>query len=104
MTECPYCLRKNDTHAPTEPDHVPPSEGDVSICWKCHNLGIFREDGTVRKTSPEEDADLRSHDNIRDALMVMGKAVTPTAAADILRHAQEWEASHLQTETGIEDA
>ena len=90
-TTCPYCGRSNEAHAPTDPDQKPPSAGDVSICWKCLGISIFQEDGTVRRTTPEEDADLRTHENIQDALRVMRKAAGPTAAADILRHAQEWQ-------------
>ena len=102
---CPYCERENDTHAPTGQDNEGPADGDVSICWKCHNIGIFEENGTsVRRTSPEEDVKLRQDEHILNALMVVKKAPGPTAAADLLRHHDAWQASHLRTETGPDNA
>lgn len=103
MTTCPYCGRENDTHAPTGNDYEVPSDGDVSVCWKCHRFGIFTADGSVRATTPEEDADLHASPQMQDVLNVLTKAaVGPTKAADILRHAEAWEAGHLQTETGTD--
>lgn len=93
---CPFCGRENDSHAPTGNDYQIPEEGDVSICWKCHGVGIFQGDGTVRKPSPEEDANLRAAPEIADALMVISKAQGPTKAADILRTAERWEGGTLQ--------
>jgi len=95
-TTCPYCGRENDSHAPTGNDYHVPEEGNVSICWKCHNIGIFQGDGSVRKVSPEEDAELRAAPEIQDVLMVLKKAQGPLAAADILRTAERWEPGHLQ--------
>lgn len=95
-TTCPYCGRNNEAHAPTGNDYHVPAEGDVSICWKCHGVGIFQADGSVRSTSPEEDAELRKAPEIADALMVIRKAQGPTVAADILRTAERWEPGKLQ--------
>lgn len=95
-TTCPYCGRENDSHAPTGNDYEVPEEGNVSICWKCHGLGIFQGDGTVRRVSPEEDAELRAAPEIRDVLMVLKKSHTPLAAADLLRTAERWEPGTLQ--------
>lgn len=102
--QCPYCLRENDTHAPTDNLEDQPSPGDVSICWKCHQIGIFTEDGTIRRASPEEDAKIRTEDNVRDALMVIQKSYLPTEAAALLRASSEWTAERFRTETGEENA
>lgn len=98
-TDCPYCLRENDSHAPTGDEKDTPEPGDVSICWLCRNIGMFTEEGTVRKISPEEDAEIRKHQSITDTLMVLEKAAGPTQAADILRTAQAWETGKLNDHT-----
>jgi hypothetical protein len=100
-TTCPYCGRENDSHASTDDPNSKPSEGDVSICYKCRNIGIFTEEG-VRKASPEEDTEIRSHQNIQDALLALDKALGPLQAVDILRHAHEWQAARLHDHTGEE--
>lgn len=101
--DCPYCGRENDSHAPTDDPEDIPEDGDVSICWGCLNLSIFTEGGSIRPTSPEEDADLRSKPDIQDALMVLSKSPTPSAAADVLQHAHQWHPEQFRTNTGEEN-
>lgn len=96
-TTCPYCGRSNEAHAPTGKDYETPEAGDVSVCWKCHNLAIFQADGSVREATPEEDTELREAPEIRDVLMALKKSsLGPTKTAELLRHAEAWEAGELK--------
>lgn len=47
--ECWRCLYPFEAHTPAaEPRQADPVEGDVSLCWQCGNVGIFRRvDGAL---------------------------------------------------------
>jgi hypothetical protein len=52
MTTCPFC---NNPHSGRTGGMVP-EDGDITLCYKCGELGIFDEatDGGVRKPFEDE--------------------------------------------------
>lgn len=86
-TCCPYCGRTNDQHSGKDPNDVP-AAGDMSICWRCHNLAVFDDgpDGLVtRKPTPEELERLVPDPELRRALGALAESYTVTAALDLWR-------------------
>lgn len=51
------CLKCGAIHdaatAPMDPT-AKPSDGDLSVCWKCGYLSAFTDDGKLRKLTPVE--------------------------------------------------
>lgn len=50
---CPHCGAENDTVAGFGGTEKP-SAGDISICAKCTNVGIFTEFGVVRQLTTDD--------------------------------------------------
>ena len=63
---CLYCNHKLDGATQVNGNHQP-KPGDVSICIACGNVSIFKEDMTLRKPSPEEEAEMQNDPNILEA-------------------------------------
>ncbi len=54
---CPHCGELHDGAAAMTSDH-PPTEGDVGICFECGGWTVFQADGSRRKPTPEEQAEI----------------------------------------------
>ncbi len=80
ITACPWCGRQNDALAGTADPADLPKPGDVSICWGCHGLALFTEDGSLRRAKVAERARLLADPEIQKALAAMNRAVTPLEA------------------------
>jgi len=52
---CPFCGSLHD-HATNTTTEAKPNAGDVSICFDCTSIGVFDENGSVRKPTEEEKA------------------------------------------------
>jgi len=76
-TNCPHCGRLNDCHSTTDPSE--PSEGDVSLCWKCGGIAIFTEDG-VRTPTPEEEVQISRDPDVQKFRYAIQEAITPSEA------------------------
>lgn len=78
---CPHCGRENKAHdGPTE--DATPEPGDVSICWRCHGIGIYTAFG-IRIPTPTEDTELRNDPKVRAALAAMAESYTPSQASNL---------------------
>jgi hypothetical protein len=82
QTNCPHCGRLNDQHATDE--DKPPSEGDVSLCWKCGGAALFTTDG-VRKPTIEEEADISQDPDVKKFRYAMAESFTPSQAVRMVR-------------------
>lgn len=83
---CPGCGRVNDQA--TSHEDIQPSEGDVSICWKCHTIAIFHEVGGVMYTrlpNREEAAELAADPEIKRYVHAMTEAYTPLQSIEMLK-------------------
>lgn len=83
--QCPSCGRTNDGHDGPTPESQP-SDGDVSICWRCHALSLY-VDGPfglrLRKPTDAEAEELANDPRIRDALHLVAESPTPADAASL---------------------
>jgi len=79
---CPHCGRLNDQHATDEPKE--PTEGDISLCWKCGGAAIFTSDG-VRKPTDEEEADISKDPDVKKFRYAMAEALTPSQAVRLVK-------------------
>ena len=80
---CPHCGRTNEAHAGVDDDQRP-EPGDVSICWACRQPSLYTETG-LRLPTAEEDAEIRSDPNVRQALAAMRESHTPSQANELRR-------------------
>lgn len=51
---CPYCGAKNSAAANPQGEETPKAS-DLAICFYCTQVGIYEDDLTVRKMTPEEE-------------------------------------------------
>jgi hypothetical protein len=65
-------------HGTRDPE-TKPSEGDISLCWKCGGIAIFTEDG-VRKPTAEEEADISQQPDVKKFRYAIYEALTPSQA------------------------
>lgn len=79
--KCPHCGREHEYHDGSTPD-AKPKPGDVSVCWKCRNFGIYTNFG-IRLPTPEEDAEIRSDPKVRAVLGLMEESYTPDQASEL---------------------
>ena len=49
--KCPNCSRVLDGATAVDTDHAP-QEGDISICFYCHNLSIYQGNGKDLHLAP----------------------------------------------------
>ena len=85
--KCPQCGRLNERHDGATPNSKP-SEGSISICWKCSGIGIFAMTNgalEIRLPSAEEQAELEAHPQIRAARAVIMESYTPDQAVSLWR-------------------
>lgn len=52
--KCPFCGSLNDRVTYVGEGDPAPDPGDTSICFRCGEVGVFTELGTVRKPNAEE--------------------------------------------------
>lgn len=77
---CPNCGRTNDCHS--EPGAARPSQGDMGICWGCHEPYVFELTG--RRFLPDEWT--AEHEQAyRQVLGVMLESHSPTEATTLRR-------------------
>lgn len=87
-TTCPHCGRENNMHAETFDTKTGPEDGDVSICWKCHEVSFFASDrpGGLRKPeTPQEIWNATMEPQIQQAIHAMRESYTPTQAAALTK-------------------
>jgi len=77
-TTCPHCNKFQDQA--TGKKNTRPRPGDVSICWKCFELGIYEQDLSLRKPSEIELQELLENPSIKEALRVTKNSNRPTEA------------------------
>lgn len=78
---CPHCGRVNDQHATDEPKE--PTEGDVSLCWKCGGAAIFTDDG-VRLPTEDEEREISQDPDVKRFRYAMAEALTPSQAIKLV--------------------
>lgn len=83
-TECPFCGRINNAHAPTENPTDIPTPGDYSICWKCHKFSVYTDDG-VRPPTPEEQAEIDVDPELQGMVNILKNSAGPTRAAETIQ-------------------
>ena len=77
---CPSCGRVNDMHA--EPDLAAPTQGDMGICWECHEPYIFELYG--RRIEPDEWTD-EWRAEYQQVVAAIVESFTPSEATDLRR-------------------
>lgn len=81
---CPHCGQRNEMHS--SPDRAVPGTGCVSMCWACRNFGIFVEVAgalTVRRCTPQEEAEVRALPQARAALAAAAESYTTDEFFDL---------------------
>lgn len=79
---CPFCGRVN-TMADNGHDSIP-QDGDLSMCWKCGEFGVFNADGTVRKPTPSETAEIEEDPAVQAARHARAESYTPREAVGLI--------------------
>lgn len=51
---CPYCGYQMDAATPITDEDARPSPGDISLCLRCMEIGIYDDKLYVRKATPAE--------------------------------------------------
>lgn len=88
-TACPHCGRRQEvqTGAPDNAEQAP-TEGAISICWKCVKLAVFVADGDrlVLQIPPPELMDkLLASPQIAASMEAVARALTPQQAIQGMR-------------------
>lgn len=66
--QCPHCGKHNDMHDTPDGSEKTPQTGDVSICIRCGDLGVFDlKAGRIRKPTPRESREFADDPEIQDA-------------------------------------
>ncbi len=76
-TTCPRCGIVLDTSRPAEGSiDRGPVAGDISICWSCTAIMVFRDDRTLRRITVEELSRLddEDHERLRAAVLEVRRA------------------------------
>lgn len=81
---CPWCDRCHEIHSSNRGDDVQPKEGDISLCYGCRKPGIYQADGSIRKPSDVEAADILADPGIRQTLGALAESYTPREAIRLL--------------------
>ena len=65
---CIVCDAEINAATPVGELEARPKPGDVSICWYCGNIRIFKEDEELRDATPDELEEISSNENVKEAL------------------------------------
>ena len=72
---CPYCSAHADRQSNFFEDRSPgPSEGDISLCFKCGSLAIFSYDMSLREPTPDEYVEFTKDDRVLKLLRAWSKS------------------------------
>lgn len=93
---CPYCHTAHDAAASTEATGAPPSDGDITICWACHNWAVYTDvgNGVLVLKKPEDygmdgDQIQKITDRVAAAIRSMDAVGEPRTAAYFFEKAEE---------------
>lgn len=82
---CPYCGRQNTLASGMNVDE-PPDEGSVNLCWRCREPSLFTADGSLRKPTDEERADIMADPDVKRALYAMTESTRPKEALSMYKN------------------
>jgi hypothetical protein len=80
---CPFCGREHDLHS--HPQGATPEPLDRSICWGCGNIAVYEDDLSLRRPTPEEEAEHTDNLAVQQALAARRSSLTPSMAMRRLR-------------------
>ena len=71
-SKCPWCYAFVDgATVITDDEKLLPVGGDVSICLYCARVGVYEDDLTIRKPTPEESLVFLADDDIFRAIQAV---------------------------------
>lgn len=83
-TTCPFCGKLNNRHhCAGEPKA--PEAGDVGICWGCRAWFVFDSPTTIRRPTPDEQAEIDADPRVQLAAGVARESYLPTEAVKLTR-------------------
>lgn len=82
---CPWCGRPNELHRCADGTDAAPRPGSVGVCWGCTRVGIFTEDGGMRKPTVFEAEEIARSERVAAVRRAVAASLYPSDAVAALR-------------------